>query len=264
MSNSNFGVFYAAAGEKYIKEACYSAKSLKKINPSIKISLACNQEPQERSLFDRVILVDEQVTCRNEGLLFKVKHLYFLSPYQKTIFVDTDTYFVDDCESGFNLLEYFDIALVPALVDKHYPILDGQKIASKPLNTGVILFRKNEANDQLFKRWLAIYSEKLLANGNLKESDQTAFTEALFQSPSRLYPLPSEWNARFCFICTFAEPVKILHGYSRNIEKIAHLINRSKGHRVWIPHLKRCINFKPYTWKHSVGKLLGSFGITRS
>ena len=39
MSNSNSGVFYVAAGKKYIDEACDSARSLKKINPSIKISL---------------------------------------------------------------------------------------------------------------------------------------------------------------------------------------------------------------------------------
>lgn len=227
--------------------------------------MACNQVPKDKELFDQIILVDEQVSCRNEGLLFKVKHLYFSSPYEKTIFVDTDTFFASDCASGFNILEYFDIALVPSPVDLHYPVLEsGQKIECKPLNTGGIIFRKNEANNQLFKEWITIYSDKLLGNSNLKESDQTSFVEALFNSSSRLYPLPNEWNARFCFINVFAEPVKILHGYSRNIEKIAYLINSNKRHRVWIPHLKRCIVFKPYTWKHHLGKFLGQLGITMS
>ena len=263
MVDSNFGVFYVAAGKKYIDEACYSARSLKKINSSIKISLACNQAPQEEKLFDQIILVDEQVSGRNEGLLFKVKHLYFSSPYKKTIFVDTDTFFASDCVNGFDILEYFDIALVPAVVDTHYPTREsGKRIACKPLNTGVILFRKNEANDRLFKQWITIYSDKLLSTSKLKESDQTSFVEALFNSSSRLYPLPNEWNARFCFINVFAEPVKILHGYSRNIENIAYLINLNKRHRVWIPHLKRCIVFKPYTWKHNLGKFLGRLGIS--
>lgn len=263
MFESNFGVFYVAAGKKYIDESCYSARSFKKINPSIKISLACNQVPKEEKLFDQIILVDEQVSCRNEGLLFKVKHLYFSSPYEKTIFVDTDTFFASDCASGFDILEYFDIALVPAPVDTHYPISkSGKKIECKPLNTGVILFKKNEANDRLFKEWITIYSDKLLSKSNLRESDQTSFVEALFNSSSRLYPLPNEWNARFCFINVFAEPVKILHGYSRNIENIAYLINLNKRHRVWIPHLKRCVVFKPYTWKHHLGKFLGRLGIT--
>ncbi len=264
MTYSNSGVFYVAAGQKYINEACNSAKSLKKINPSINISLVCNKTPEEKDLFEQIILVDERVTCRNEGLLFKVNHLYFSSPYKKTMFVDTDTFFADDCENGFEILEYFDIALVQAPVDTHYPVLDsGQKIPCKPLNTGVILFNKNETNDQLFKTWIELYSSKLASNNQLKESDQTSFVEALFQSNSRLYPLPNEWNARFCFINGFAEPVKILHGYSRNIENIASLINLHKGHRVWIPHFKKCIPFKPYTWKHSVGRLLAKFNITK-
>ncbi|MGD1809229.1 hypothetical protein ACP6PL_27865 [Dapis sp. BLCC M126] len=265
MSNSNSGVFYVAAGKKYIDEACDSARSLKKINPSIKISLACNQDPDDKDLFDRIIPVDEQVTCRNEGLLFKVKHLYFLSPYEKTIFADTDTYFASDCESGFDILEYFDLALVPAPVDTYYPILEsGKKIPCKPLNTGVIFYRKNEANDSLFKEWINLYTSKLSSNSNLRESDQTSFAEVLLYSSSRMYPLPNEWNARFCFINAFAEPVKILHGYSRNIENIANLINlNANNHRVWIPHLKKCIVFKPYTWKHYLGPLLIKLGIIK-
>ena len=256
MTIADFGVFYVAAGQKYIDEACNSAKSIKKLNPSLNISLLCDREISERNLFERVIIVDEKVTCRNEGLLFKVKHLYFSSPYKKTLFVDTDTYFIDDCASGFELLNYFDLALVPAAVDTHYPRLDNdRKIPCKPLNTGVIFYHKNEVNDSLFSYWLDTYSQKLSANSNLKQSDQTSFAEALMYGRSRLYPLPPEWNARFCFINAFCEPVKILHGYSSNIERIAKSINaHPRSSRVWIPHLKRCLVFKPYTWRHTLGK----------
>jgi hypothetical protein len=251
------GIFYAAAGQKYIKEACASARSLKNINPNIKISIACNATPEDESLFDKIIPVEETVTCRNEGLLFKVKHLYFSAPYEFSLFVDTDTFFASDCGNVFNILNYFDLSLAPAPVDTFYPKLEDGRVECKPLNTGVILFRKNAANDALFQAWIDIYSKKLLGNSRLKESDQTSFVEALFQSSSRLYPLPSEWNARFCFMNDFAEPVKILHGYSRNIGAIAQAINRNGNkHRVWVPHLKRCIDFKPYTWKHRLGKLL--------
>lgn len=254
---SDFGVFYVAAGQKYIDEACNSATSLKKINPSLKISLLSDREITQQDLFEQVILVDEKVTCRNEGLLFKVKHLYFSSPYKKTLFVDTDTYFTADCAKGFAILNYFDLALVPAPVDTHYPRLSsGEPIECKPLNTGVILFNKNAVNDSLFRLWLDTYAQKLSVDGKLKQSDQTSFTEALMHSQSRMYPLPPEWNARFCFINAFCEPVKILHGYSSNIESIAKSINsRPNQSRVWIPHLKRCIVFKPYTWKHTLGKV---------
>lgn len=257
MNSENCGVFYVAAGKKYVDEACYSASSLKKINSNIKIAIACNEEPKNKNLFDHIIIVDETVSSRNEGLLFKVKTLYFLSPYDKTLFVDTDTFFTADCASGFEILTYFDIAMCLAPVDTHYPRLEsGEKLDCKPLNTGVIFFNKNEVNHHLFQGWIDIYSDKLAKNNNLRESDQTSFVEALMSSQSRLYPLPCEWNARFCFINVFCEPVRILHGYSRRLENIAHLINLNpNASRAWIPHLKKAIVFKPYTWRHKAGKI---------
>lgn len=141
MTTENYGVFYVAAGQKYIDEACQSAKSLKKINPSLNISIVCNQKPDVKDLFDQIILVDETVTCRNEGLLFKVKYLYTLAPYKNTLFVDTDTFFVSDCEAGFSILDYFDLAIVPAPVDTYYPhSASGEIVCCKPMNTGVIFF----------------------------------------------------------------------------------------------------------------------------
>ncbi|UZO77690.1 hypothetical protein M8120_07100 [Microcystis aeruginosa str. Chao 1910] len=78
MERQNYGVFYVAAGQKYIDEACNSARSLRKINSSLKISIASNQKPKEVDLFDQIILVDELVTCRNEGLLELLQINYML------------------------------------------------------------------------------------------------------------------------------------------------------------------------------------------
>lgn len=257
MERQNYGVFYVAAGQKYIDEACNSARSLRKINSSLKISIASNQKPEEVDLFDQIILVDEPVTCRNEGLLFKTKYLYTLSPYQRTLFVDTDTFFIGDIESGFAILDYFDISMTLDPPDTHYPTLSsGEKIDCKPVNTGVIFFKKNEVNNYLFQEWVRIYSEKLSQNPYLRESDQTSCTEALMSSSSRFYPLSTEWNTRFCFVNTLREPVKILHAYSSNIERIAALVNSEPNAlRAWIPHLRRCIVFRPYTWRHRLGKI---------
>jgi len=257
MKRQNYGVFYVAAGQKYIDEACNSARSLRKINSSLKISIASNQKLEEVDLFDQIILVDEPVTCRNEGLLFKTKYLYALSPYQRTLFVDTDTFFIGDIESGFAILDYFDISMTLAPPDTYYPTLSsGDKIDCKPVNTGVIFFKKNEVNNYLFQEWVRIYSEKLSQNFYRRESDQTSCTEALMSSSSRFYPLSTEWNTRFCFINTLREPVKILHAYSSKIEKIAALVNSEPNKlRAWIPHLRRCIVFRPYTWRHRLGKI---------
>ena len=259
MPTKNYGVFYVAAGQKYVDEACKSAKSLRRFNHNLNISIACNLKPKEADLFDKVIMVDEAVTCRNEGLLFKTKYLYELSPYEQTLFVDTDTFFLGDIESGFKILDYFDVAMTLSIADTYYPTLNsGEKVFCKPVNTGVIFYCKNESNNSLFQNWCQSYTAKLTKNPRLKESDQTSCTEALMHSRSRFYPLPNEWNTRFCFINTLKEPVKILHAYSNNIEKIGQSINQEPNTlRAWIPHLKRCIVFRPYTWRHTLGKFKG-------
>ncbi|TVQ47547.1 MAG: hypothetical protein EA365_03500 [Gloeocapsa sp. DLM2.Bin57] len=221
MKNNDCGVFYVAAGQKYVDEACNSAVSLKQINSALKISIACNIKPSQQELFDQIILVNEIVACRNEGLLFKTKYLYRLSPYQKTLFVDTDTFFVNDIESGFSILDYFDVSMTLDPPDTYYPSLpSGERIDCKPVNTGVIFFKKNEVNDYFFQEWLKIYSEKLAKNPQIRESDQTSCTQALMYSQTRFYPLSTEWNTRFCFINTLQEPAKILHAYSGNIKKL--------------------------------------------
>jgi hypothetical protein len=258
MKTESYGIFYVAAGEKYINEACISARSIKNINNSLKISIVCNHKPKEADLFDQIILIDEAVTCRNEGLLFKTKYLYNLSPYERTLFVDTDTFFIGDIESGFAILNYFDVSMTLDPPDSYFPILcSGEKIdCCKPVNTGVIFFRKNEINNYFFQEWLRIYTEKLAQNPYLRESDQTSCTEALMHASSRFYPLSPEWNTRFCFVNTLKEPVRILHAYSRNMEKIAELVNSEPNKlRAWIPHLRRCIVFRPYTWRHRLGKI---------
>lgn len=252
-----YGVFYVAAGQKYVDEACTSARSLKKIDPSLNISITCNLKPKDTDLFDHITLIDEPVKSRNEGLLFKTKYLYTLSPYERTLFVDTDTFFIGEIKSGFAILDYFDVSMTLDPPDTHYPISSsGDRIDCKPVNTGVIFFKKNEANDRLFKEWLEIYSQKLSHNRNLRESDQTSFTEALMHSSARFYPLSTEWNTRFCFINTLQEPVRILHAYSRNINKIAYQVNLEPNKlRTWVPHLRRCIVFRPYTWRHKLGQI---------
>ena len=258
MSKTNdCGVFYVAAGKKYVEEACVSAKSLKKLNPDIKIAIACNQEPVKPELFEKIIHVDEKVTCRNEGLLFKTKYLYKLAPFAKTLFVDTDTYFLKDITPGFSVLDYFDLAMTLSIADTYYPKSPQEtKIHCKPVNTGVIFFQKNELNDRLFAKWVDTYSHRLEENPHLKQSDQTSCTEAIMHAQSRFYPLPNEWNTRFCFINTLREPVRILHAHANKIEKIGELINQEPNkQRVWLPHRKKCEVFRPYTWRHKLGKI---------
>ena len=49
--------------------------------------------------------------------------MYKESPYRKTLFIDSDTYFYESCEGIFTLLDYFDAAMALAPVREQKPML---------------------------------------------------------------------------------------------------------------------------------------------
>ena len=106
------GVVYVATGEKFVAEALISVRSVKKQMPEIPITLFTDLQglvgnPPEG--VDSVCYLT-QVTnsCRDK--------IYPLtdSPYEKTLFLDTDTYVCKPVYDLFTMLDRFDIALAQA------------------------------------------------------------------------------------------------------------------------------------------------------
>ncbi len=103
------GFLYIATGEKYIREAEDSARSLKKVRPDPEISLVTDR-PYESSVFSNVKVIEWdplEGDPRNDagqsksGFAFKLEGL-LASPYAKTIYVDTDMYFCEDVPELLN------------------------------------------------------------------------------------------------------------------------------------------------------------------
>jgi hypothetical protein len=241
MSCEPQGYLYVSTGRKYVDEAIRSAESLKGVSPYANITLVTDQEPLTK-IFDTVIIDPIKVTNWREGLAYKVKHIYRSSPYEKTFFVDSDTYFYENCESLFELLEYFDLCMALAHGDTCAARSNGKRIdACYPYNTGIMLYRKHEKNASLFDEWQSIYSS-YLDNDHLigKESDQTALMEALLKSDSRVYVLPDIWNARTPCYLSLHGSVKVVHGRHKDYEQLKKVINSSQRMRSWDPSKKRC------------------------
>lgn len=186
--NSTSGYLYVICGEKHLKEAIISAHTLKTYNSNANITLIINESfsSLDLSIFDNVIIKQKKVNGHKEAILYRVENLYFNSPYKKTFFIDSDTYFLDNCEELFNLLDHFDVLMAQAPKDNttiryHDSFVKGYF----PYNCGIMVYRKSRNNNFLFKRWINVYEQRI----QTYPQDQAAFCEAWLDSNSKIYVL---------------------------------------------------------------------------
>ena len=248
------GYLYAATGKQFTDEAAASARSLRRFYPQAQITLItdspCNYEE-----FDDIKIIDFDSSNINwkKGLLYKTIALQN-SPYEKTFFVDTDTYFLDACTELFDLLEYNDILMVHSPADVSMVHLEGEEIKGyHPYNTGVIVYRKTVEVIQLFNDWLEAYQEKF----EIYPSDQTPFMEALLKNKVRLYVLLPFYNFREHFMVSLPPgKVKIIHGRPRDVLDLEKRINENLGHRTWLPRRERIIFRQEKSLKRRLKKFI--------
>lgn len=250
-------VVYDSTGGRYIGEAVTSANSLRENDKNAHITLVTNRET-DQEVFDNVIIRGGDAANWREGLAYKTKHVYGTSPYQKTFFVDSDTFFYEDCSMLFKLLDYFDVCMSTAPAEKNESVVDGKALIGYiPYNTGVVLHRKNSHNEFLFAEWCRIFNKRIRGMNECKDSetDQTAFMDALLRSESRVYVLPSVWNARIPFFMALNDKVKIVHGRCKDYEALRPRMNISASHRCWNPLTNKCIPHEPGGMKKLLGKV---------
>jgi hypothetical protein len=226
------GIIYVATGQKYVEEALISARSAKRHMPDVPISLYTDVEGggiYGAGVVDSVIRVAEvDHSCRD-----KIRPL-LSTPYEKTLFLDTDTFFCEPVYDVFDLLDRFDIAVCAAPDRYQYDLPDLPDCFTE-FNSGVIAFRNSPRTIDLLNTWEQTFF-KMLAEDERSYRDQHSLREALYRSEVRLFVLPPEYNFRT--ICpNFAGkhcPVKIIHGRHADLSKVAKRLNHSSGARVFL------------------------------
>jgi len=157
------------------------------------------------------------------------------TPFEQTVFLDSDTYLCEAVPELFELLDRCDIAMAhaPMRVIGHAPV----PACFPECNSGVIAYNVNERTKELFANWAEFYSEQTSPTGRL--NDQPPLRKALWQSDVRLIVLPPEYNFRFV-LPAFAGrgSVKILHGRHNDMAALAAEINASGTPRVFLPQLR--------------------------
>lgn len=231
------GFVYAATGKKYVSEAVRSARRLSELDPSIR-SVLFTDRPIENGPFSNVQIIESP----SHDFSDKIKCI-INSPFEKSIFLDSDTYLVHPVEEVFQLLEQFDIAAAHAPVrvsPENTAQWQGYEVSGVPdsfpeFNTGVVGLRMTKNVQSFLEEWLCRYRD---ARSEKEETvpDQPAFREALYHAEDiRISTLPPEYNCRFEMGGYVEGAVKVLHGRHSNLQRVARLINqRSKG-RVHLP-----------------------------
>ena len=232
------GILYIAFGDRYIEEAKQSISTLRRMC-SIPVAVITDEPWQGDCTPDRFVL-----QSKISGWASKPSYMYGCSPFTQTLFVDTDTVFLSDPSPIFGLLDHYDIGVQfngPML--RESPSLDFHT----QCNSGVILFKKSAAVEDLFRAWHALYAEAKNRHADVKEAhglaDQRSLSIAIARWAADLYLAENLDFALFETILTYS-PVVILHGRGRKLAAIGKLINQNWDvehdwqARLWLQNIK--------------------------
>lgn len=93
------GVLYVASGERYYNEAMQAIRRTKEVMPTTPIALCTDWEDGKNNSD-----VEYHMPLKNPTYTFKDKvNNYYNSPFDKTIFLDTDTYLIDSIDILFDM-----------------------------------------------------------------------------------------------------------------------------------------------------------------
>jgi len=196
-----------------------SAQSVKKYLPNVNICLFHGYEDNlvkqvDCSVFTQIKKLElpndisSNFNGNMSGFLAKL-YAILESPYEKTLFLDTDTEIKKPISGMFKLLDKFDIALAPGPMTQ--PPLDGDDIMNEvpiefpELNTGVILYKKTNKMINFLNNWKDVFlnNKNGLYRKHGKGGEQVALRYLLWSEENiRLYifsttGMPNMYNFRW-------------------------------------------------------------------
>ncbi len=205
----DYGFCYVADCDAYIDEALGSIASLRAQMPDVPIAFVTHPH-----LFRRGTAVTDWVELEQKRSGPIVKTDARLAPYERVIFLDTDTLIIGDLTDVFSLLDRFDFATVPEPNARPDRGLDSGVPRSFPEpNSGFFAFRKTPAVLSLFDTWLKEYDVLHQAKG--VTANQPALRIALWKSDSvKHLTLGSEFNLIPHTCVSVSGAVAVLHDRS--------------------------------------------------
>ncbi len=199
------GIVYIATGEAYARAAVDAATSARAHNPDLPIILFTDQNVHGGP-FTRIEPIEHPLMRSKVDYLGR-------TPFERTLYLDSDTRVAGDLTGMFALLDRFDLAVAHVgkrHAEKHLVPWRGGVPRSFPQhNCGVLLYRSTLSMLEFLNSWQVAYREAGV------RQDQVTFRELLWRSDLRYYVLPPEWNTRRRSLCQkwsrHEPPVMIWH-----------------------------------------------------
>lgn len=229
------GILYIATGDEFIQEAIQSAKQADTV-VDVPIAIITNREI-DNPIFDQVIVdSNPQYSYLDKPRGFQK------SPFDKTLFLDTDTYIISPIDELFDLLDCFDMAATVDPNEASLRMRDLQYFDTVPesvpeYNTGVVAFSNNPKVSAFVDSWIRNYSES-------QHTDQPSFRKALHTSSVKFTALSPVYNCFTNYPMQITGTVKILHdvgndsflregdNVNERIQEVADRINRTEEIRI--------------------------------
>lgn len=218
------GVLYVAFGQEFLDQAARSAHSVKSIHPELPIAVIHNGGNVDT-------VFDQKISYKNPSKEFSWHQridCFFESPYEKTLYLDCDTYVCGYIDDIFKLLREFDFA---ASIDGFRKTKSQDEVPDcfPEYNGGVMAFQKSPSVLKLFDNW-----SNRLASEEDRLHDQSSLRYALYKTDIRIATLPSEYNCRFLDPGYLFGEAVILHGLHDDYETASSLLNSTTSPRVHV------------------------------
>ena len=217
------GVIYCAHGESWATRAKASVASLRRHHPDLPVTIFSEHD------FSGVDVDVRPVPAGIQPRALKM-HALLNSPYQNTLYLDTDTHVCEDFTEVYDMLRSFDVSV--CVSGQASPrAVRGVPACYPEMNGGVILYRNSGETRSLLEAFSRNYDQM---NGEYGGFNEPALRLSLWQSDVHFAPLPPEYNFRTDDVSVASGVVKIIHG-KRLSERLAYEVNARPGYRIYIP-----------------------------
>jgi hypothetical protein len=236
------GVIYVATGDRFVREAEESLATLRAKNPQVPAMLLSGEDIPHRDLWDEVLVDPALKSQKNRAKLYMDR-----APWERCLFLDTDTRVCADLSEGFALLDRFDFAGQHGYGGHHYKV-PGVPASFPEVNSGVLFWRKSEQTKALFARWRELY-DSLDQSHETRTWDQKSLRVALWESDVHFVDLPSIYNAMPYFPYVLERKLVIAHGRNmQNLEKFEAKVAETDKLRAYVPGLGAMEHPKDMSW----------------
>jgi hypothetical protein len=192
------GLLYFAKGKAFVAEAERSARQAAKVMPEYPIAIVADREPN-LDCFDTIIIDKTPFEKRDKPRALQK------TPYDQTIYLDTDTYLSDSIDDLFDILGEFDLALRRDRDQSHVPEDSSLPGSFPEFHAGVISYQSTESVMNMLDDW----ERRCLPT---HDYDQRSLRPALYHSDVRFTPIPNRYNCQYHWDNIVDGSVKVFHG----------------------------------------------------